>query len=76
MEVEGWEILSRDRSLTTLLDSLEGLDKRPLDSRWTDLDKLPPPHRLYLRQRYFGWLYGGDRGWRWGVWQKDFKTIS
>jgi len=65
LEVEGWEILSRDRNLTALLDSLGGLDKRPLDSRWADLDKLPPPHRLYLRQRYFGWLYGGERGWRW-----------
>ena len=65
LEVEGWETLSGDPGLTTLLDSLEGLDRLPIDSRWTELDKLPPPHRLYLRQKYFGWLYGGERGWRW-----------
>ncbi|MCA9776764.1 MAG: GMC family oxidoreductase [Candidatus Eremiobacteraeota bacterium] len=41
------------------------MDRLPLDNRWTALDKLPPPHRLYLRQSYFGWLYGGPRGWRW-----------
>jgi len=56
LEVEGWETLSRDRGLSALLDSLEGLDKLPLDSRWTELDKLPPTHRPFLRQKYFGQL--------------------
>ena len=65
LEIESWEVFNRNETLQTLLNSLEGLDRLPLDNRWTALDKLPPPHRLYLRQSYFGWLYGGPRGWCW-----------
>ena len=45
--------------------ALEGLDSLPPTERWTRLDTMPAVPRLALRRTYLGWLYGGDRGWRW-----------
>jgi choline dehydrogenase-like flavoprotein len=62
---ESWKIFSQDASLPSLWQSLEGLDGLASAERWTRLDQMPGVQRLALRRMYLGWLYGGDRGWRW-----------
>jgi choline dehydrogenase-like flavoprotein len=63
---ESWSRFSQDPMLPALWEGLEGLDSVPPTERWTRLDKMPAAQRLALRRRYLGWLYSGDRGWRWG----------